>query len=76
MVDGNHVSFNTEVRLVAAKESETIIHAKRLAREFSRSFVLPSEVDDDYAETKLEDSILRLILPKKPAVRPKAIAVQ
>ena len=75
-VDGNRVSFEAEVKPVAAKAGETVIHAERLVRNFSRSFTLPAEVDEDRAEAKLDNGILRLVLPKKQAVQPKTIAVQ
>ena len=75
-VDGNRVSFDADVRQVATKEGETIIHAERRVSKFSRSFTLPAEVDDDRAEARLENGILHLSLPKKQAAQPKKIAVQ
>lgn len=75
-VDGNRISFEAEVKPAAAKEGETVIHAERAVRDFARSFTLPTEVDEDRAEAKLDNGILRLVLPKKQAVQPKKIAVQ
>ena len=75
-VDGNRVSFEAEVKSTAAREGETVIHAERLVKQFVRTFTLPAEVDDDRAEARLENGILRLVLPKKQAIQPKKIAVQ
>lgn len=75
-IDGNRVSFDAEVKQAAAKEGETTIHTERLVKNFSRTFTLPAEVDDNRAEAKLENGILRLVLPKKQTAQPKTIAVQ
>ncbi len=75
-VDGNRVTFEAEAKSAVAKEGETLIHAERLVKNFARSFTLPAEVDEERAEAKLENGILRLVLPKKQAIQPKKIAVQ
>jgi HSP20 family protein len=76
-VDGKHVSFEAEVkRETEQKEGERVLHAERVARKFTRSFTLPSEVDETRAEAKLESGILKLTLPKKQETQPKHITVQ
>lgn len=76
-VDGKRISFEAEVkRATEQKEGESLIHSERIVQKFTRSFTLPVEVDDDRAEARLENGILRLTLPKKQAVQPKQIAVQ
>ena len=44
--------------------------------EFSRSFRLPSSVEADGAEAKVEDGILTIRLPKVEEERPKKIEVK
>lgn len=44
--------------------------------EFSRSFRLPSSVEADKAEAKVEDGILTVRLPKVEEERPKKIEVK
>lgn len=44
--------------------------------EFSRSFSLPSDVDQGAISAESKDGILRVILPKAEAKQPKAIEVQ
>jgi HSP20 family protein len=58
------------------KEGENIIHAERTIRKYARSFSLPTEVDEDRAEAKLENGVLLLKLPKKEEIQPKQITVQ
>lgn len=48
---------------------------ERMERSFSRRFTLPYEVDADSIEASLNNGILRLILPKSEAARPKQITV-
>lgn len=75
-VDGNRVSFEAERKSSAAKEGETMIHTERTVQNFARNFTLPAEVDGERVEAKLENGILRLVLPKKQAVQTRKITVQ
>jgi len=43
---------------------------------FSRSFQLPTSLDPDAAEAKVEDGVLTLRIPKSEAARPKEIVVK
>lgn len=43
---------------------------------FSRTLALPTNVDADRVEAKLEAGIIHLTLPKSAAARPRKIAVQ
>jgi len=42
---------------------------------FSRSFLLPSSVDQDTITATLKDGVLRVVLPKKMEVLPKQIEI-
>ncbi len=76
-VEGKRVSFEAEVRRATEpKDGESLIHAERIVKKFTRSFTLPVEVDDARAEARLENGLLHLILPKKQAVQAKQISVQ
>ncbi len=76
-VEGTRVSLEAEVRRnEQRKEGEALIHTERIVRKYSRSFNLPAEVDDQQAEARLENGVLRLILPKKQALQARQIAVQ
>lgn len=76
-VEGTRVSLEAEVwRDEHKKEGESLLHTERIVRKYSRSFTLPAEVDDQQAEARLENGVLRRILPKKQALQARQIAVQ
>ena len=76
-VEGTRVSLEAEVRREQQRqEGEALIHTERIVKKYSRSFNLPAEVDDQNAEARLENGILRVILPKKQALQARHIAVQ
>ncbi len=76
-VDGNRVTIEAEVkRETERKEGETVMHAERVIRKYSRSFELPSELDDAQAAAKLEHGVLTLTLPKKQAAQSKLLTIQ
>lgn len=76
-VDGQRVTIEAEVRReTERKEGETVMHAERVVRKYSRSFELPNEVDDAQAIAKLENGVLTLTLPKKQAAQSRLLTVQ
>ncbi len=76
-VDGQRVTIEAEVRReTERKEGETVMHAERVIRKYSRSFELPHEVDDSQAVAKLENGVLTLTLPKKQAAQSRLLTVQ
>ena len=76
-VDGQRVTIEAEVRReTERKEGETVMHAERVVRKYSRSFELPHEVDDTQAVAKLEHGVLTLTLPKKQASQSRLLTIQ
>lgn len=54
-----------------------IYHRRECAREgFTRSLRLPFEVDGDKVDAKLEDGVLKLMLPRSEASKPKKVQVK
>jgi len=49
---------------------------ERKSAHFSRSFVLPEEVDRDKIAAEYKNGILQLTFPKVPAAKPKTIEVK
>lgn len=49
---------------------------ERVYGKFERSFTLPDEIDAERIEAEYRDGVLRVVLPKKPEVTPKQIAVK
>lgn len=76
-VDGNRVTIEAEVkRETERKEGDTVMHAERVIRKYSRSFELPNEVDDTQAVARLEHGVLNLTLPKKQAAQSRLLTIQ
>jgi HSP20 family protein len=42
---------------------------------FSRAFTLPAGIDPDRLGAELKDGVLKLILPKRPEMQPRRIAI-
>jgi len=76
-VDNRRVSIEGEVKRESTqKDGQNLLHSERLVSKFSRSFTLPAAVDENRAEARLENGVLRLTLPRKEAAQPKKITVQ
>ncbi len=75
-VHGDQVSIRAEVRQEKEeKEGGKVIHSERSYGMVSRSFSLPTEVDDKATVAKYKDGMLELTLPKR-ASGGKRISVQ
>jgi HSP20 family protein len=76
-VSGDQVSIRAEVkREKEEKKGEKLIHSERYYGMVSRSFSLPSEVDDKGTVARYKDGVLDLTLPKKSGNGAHRIAVQ
>ena len=76
-IDHQRVTIEAEShREEQKREGDSVIYQERTAGKFMRSFVLPTEVDDNSAEARLEDGILCLTLPKKQGSEAKRITIQ
>lgn len=56
-------------------EKHNILRAERSVGRFYRSFSLPSTVDVDAIEAKVEDGVLNVRVPKAEEVKPRKIEV-
>lgn len=74
-VHGNYLEIGGS-RKSAAPEGYTPQRVERGAINFTRSFTLPAEVNTAKAEAQLKNGILRLVLPKAEAAKPKQITIQ
>jgi HSP20 family protein len=57
-------------------KEENVHRIERSYGSFSRSFSLPSHVDVNKVEAKLDNGVLEVRLPKTETARPKSISVQ
>jgi HSP20 family protein len=78
-INKNTVTLSGEMPNVAASEEakEATWYLHELPHgAFSRSVTLPVEIDADAAEATFDHGILRLLLPKAEAARPRRIEVR
>ena len=76
-IDGNVVSIRAEVKQEKEeKKGEKLIHSERYYGMVSRSFSLPSEVDQKATVAKYKDGVLDLTLPKKSGNGSRRITIQ
>ena len=65
-IDGDTVSVRAEAKQEKEeKKDEKVVYSERSYGMVSRSFSLPSEVDDKGAKAEYKDGVLKLMLPKK-----------
>ena len=57
-------------------EGERFYAYERSYGTFTRTFTLPEGVDSEHVAADLKDGVLTLVIPKKPEVQPKKIAIK
>ncbi|MBM4219913.1 MAG: Hsp20/alpha crystallin family protein [Gammaproteobacteria bacterium] len=76
-VNGDQVSIRAEVkREKEEKQGEKLLHSECYYGMVSRSFSLPTEVDDKGTVARYKDGVLDLTLPKKSGNGSRRISVQ
>ena len=58
------------------EKSETVYRCERSFGSFSRSFTLPSGVDETKISAELKNGVLDVTIPKKAEAKPKQVAVK
>lgn len=75
-VDGNEVTISGEIKKeTEEKKGEEVLRSERYYGKISRSFTLPSDVDESKVTAKYADGVLKLSLPVKAAAKSKKITV-
>jgi HSP20 family molecular chaperone IbpA len=83
-VDENSVEVNVERKVLTITgrvaprqvEDHRLTYYEYEAGDFERSFTLSNQVDEDKIDATVKNGVLRLVLPKSEAARPKKIAVK
>lgn len=57
------------------REGERFYAFERSYGTFTRTFSLPEGVDGEHVKAELKDGVLNLVVPKKPEVQPRKIAI-
>lgn len=76
-IDQRRVTIEGESKQEATQgEGGNVVYSERSYRKYARSFVLPSDVDDNAAQARFEDGVLKLTLPKAESARAKQLTIQ
>jgi HSP20 family protein len=74
-VEGRRVSIDAQQARTERPEGQAALHTERALTRFSRSFVLPKEVNQADSSAKLENGVLTLTLGKRKAEGNGQVAV-
>ena len=72
---GKNIAVTGERKIHAENENARYHRREREAGKFSRVLAMPSDIDADRIEAKLENGILTVIVPKAAAAKPRQIKV-
>lgn len=76
-IEGATVTLAGQRKVEYAAGEGTAVHRReRQSGNFRRAFELPSEIDVDRARAHHKNGVLRLELPKSPALKPRQIEVE
>jgi len=77
MIDGDIVTLRAEVQQQdSQKEGGKVVHSERYFGAVSRSFQLPSDVDEAKAKARYENGVLTLTLPRKAGGKSQRLAIE
>ncbi len=75
-LENNTLYISGERKFEKKEEKQNYFRMERGYGSFSRSFLLPENVDKDSIKAKYKDGVLKLSLPKKQESKPKAIKIE
>jgi len=71
-----NLSISGERKIQAENEEVRYHRREREAGKFSRIITMPTEIDPDRIEAKMQDGILTIHVPKAEAVKPRQISIK
>jgi len=75
-LNGDQVSIRAEVkREKESREGEKLLHSERYYGMVSRSFTLPTDIDEKGATASYKNGVLELVLPKKTSAQARRLEV-
>jgi HSP20 family protein len=75
-LDNNLLTISSRKQEKAEEKKNGYLMRERRETSFSRSFVLPDEVDREKIGAEFRNGVLHLSFPKVPAAKPKTIEVK
>ena len=74
-IENNTLSIKGERKIEKETKEENYHRIERSYGSFSRSFTLPTNVNQDNIKAEYDNGVLRISLPKKPELKPKKVKV-
>lgn len=71
----NRLTISGKREAEERKEGERYYAYERHYGSFTRSFSLPEGVDSEHVRAEMKDGVLNLVVPKRPEVQPRKIAL-
>jgi len=75
-IENNTLTLRGERKFESKVDKVNFHRRERVYGEFSRSFTLPSTVEQEKVSAEFKDGILQLTLPKKEETKPKQITIK
>lgn len=75
-ISGNTLTIAGETKKEEEVKDENYIRRERRYGSFSRSVILPQDLEPDKAEASFDDGVLTLTIPKAPEAKPKVIKIK
>jgi HSP20 family protein len=72
---GNRLSISGKREQEKHEQGETYYTAERSYGSFTRAFTLPDGTDAENVKAELKNGVLQVLVPKKPEVQPRKIAI-
>jgi HSP20 family protein len=72
---GNILTISGHRKHETVQEGERYFALERGFGQFSRSFALPEGTDGEHVTAQMRDGVLNVVVPKKPEVQPRRIAI-
>lgn len=75
-VEGNLLTITGERKRDEEVKEGQYHRTERFYGAFARTFVLPETVDNDQIRATYKDGVMRLVMPKKEAAKPRQIRIE
>lgn len=72
---GNHLTISGKREQEKHEQGDTYYASERSYGSFSRAFTLPDGTDGEHVKAELKNGVLQVVVPKKPEVQPRKIAI-